>query len=414
MGSLPIMRAGLRNLAFINNERMRILKIMLAPDLGCFETAYGQVEPSTGQSSRFTEWNRLSESIQSIAVRKDVDLALFPGDFFTTTRPLAAQVLAVTDLFETLEEMGVRVVGFRGNHDDLGATQPSPCSLLSKIGKALGYESWAVDGSDVVKMPSVNIAVLPYFKVPEANGNPKTIAAAVIEIARLLKEKCDPAVPCILSGHWSIEGAVASSLQVLGISEPVLPIGELLSLGYDAYLFGHIHRPQILHTKPFVGYAGALQRRDFGEEKDPRGCYIVEMETGNIEWVDLPAQEFLTLEYPDIEALRNVFSDAAQASGKIVRVKYRAGEGEIGAIDHGEIIKALEEAGATNVTGVLPEIIRSSRVRAEIGESTEPIDALNKWLDTKNLGERLRLAVVAEAEVLLEEIQTIEVGGAAA
>jgi exonuclease SbcD len=392
---------------------MRILKIMLAPDPHCFETAYGQVEPSTGQSSRFTEWCCLSESIQSIAVRKDVDLAIFPGDFFINARPLAAQVLAVTDLFKNLEEIGVRVVGYQGNHDDLGSIQTGPCSLVAEIGNALGYENWAVDGSDVVKMPSVNIAVLPYFKVPEANGNPKTIAAAVIEIARSLKEKCDPAVPCILSGHWSIEGAVASSLQVMGVNEPVLPIGELLSLGYDAYLFGHIHRPQILHTKPFVGYAGALQRRDFGEERDPRGCYIIDMETGDVEWVDLPAQEFLTLEYPNIETLRNVFSDADQASGKIVRVKYRTNEGNVGAIDHGEIIKALEEAGATNVTGVLPEIIRSNRVRAEIGESTEPIDALNKWLDTKDLGERLRLAVEAEAGLLLEGIQTIEVGGAA-
>jgi exonuclease SbcD len=387
------------------------MKVMLAPDLHCFEIAYGQAE-STGQNSRFTEWNRLSVALQDVAMEKKVDAVIFPGDFFVNARPLPKQVLAIARLFTNLEEEGIRVVGYQGNHDDLGAKQVSPCSLVSEIGHALGYANWAVDGPGVVKSAGIDIAVLPFFKVSEANGDPKVIAKAITNIARDLKNECNPLVPNILTGHWSIEGAVASSLQVLGSNEPIIPIDELLSLGYDAYLFGHIHKPQILCAKPFVGYSGSLQRRDFGEENDPRGCYIIDLGTGDHEWIDLPAQEFFTFRYPDVKAMSKIFDDAALAAGKIVRVVYKAQEGEVGSIDHGEIIKALEEAGAVNIKGVFPEIVRSDRVRAEITESTRPADALNKWLETKGLDEKLRLAVIAEADVLLVEIQAIETGGA--
>jgi exonuclease SbcD len=387
------------------------LKVMLAPDLHCFEAAYGQVESSTGQNSRFTEWKRLSEALEDVAKEKEVDVVIFPGDFFANARPLPTQVLAVSHLFTKLEEAGIRVVGYQGNHDNLGAKQISPCCLVSEIGQALGYANWAVDGSRVVEAAGINIATLPYLKISEANGDPKVIAINLTEMARALKKECDASAPNILTGHWSIEGAISSSEQVMGGNEPVIPIDELLALGYDAYLFGHIHKPQILNAKPFVGYSGALQRRDFGEERDSRGCYIMDLNAGDHEWVDLPAQEFITLEYPSVEALRKVFDDATLTAGKIARVKYRAQEGEIGNIDHGEIIKALEDAGAINIKGVFPEIVRSDRVRAEITEGTKPISALNKWLDTKGLNESLRLTVVAKAETLLDELQTIEAGG---
>ncbi len=388
------------------------MKVMLAPDIHCFEPAYGQVEPSTGQNTRLSEWNTMAFALHDVAVRKEVDIVIFPGDFFVNARPLPVQILAVTSLFTNLEEAGIKVVAYQGNHDDLGSRQISPCGLVSEIGLALGHENWAVNGPSVVEVLGIRIAVLPFMKVPDTHGNPKAIADALLKMVGDLRSKCGS--PCILTGHWSIEGALASSEQIMGGNEPIIPFQGLLDLKYDAYMFGHIHKPQKLNTLPFVGYSGALQRRDFGEERDPRGCYIIDLKTGYDEWVDIPAQEFLTLKYPNVEALCRVFDDASQAAGKIVRVKYRAHEGEVGSIDHGEIIKSLESAGAILVKGVFPEIIRSDRVRAEITEGTKPIEALNKWLETRGLDEKLTNKVAAEADKLLDQIQAIEIGGAAA
>jgi exonuclease SbcD len=361
--------------------------------------------------------------------QRRIDVTVFPGDFFTNARPAPRQVLAVARLFHAFETVGIRVIGFPGNHDCPGAGQPGPCDLVA----AMGDPWWSISEPTVVAIAGAGayFAILPYCKPAALNADASDptdaavkLSQALLDIARGLRAQCELDLPKVLCGHWTIGGSVTSSNQVLGGTEPQLPLGELLGMGWDAVLFGHIHKPQMLYEKPFVGYAGALQRCDFGEERDPRGFWIVDLDDGSHEWVDLPAREFLTIgkdltnagqeeidhfidwDIAGVDRKGDDYLLLPDAAGKIVRVKYTATEEAAGMIDHGRILQAVQNAVPEYFAGIFPDIIRSDRSReASVTETTSPLEALGKWLVQRDIGADLQAKVIAEATELIKEAQ---------
>jgi exonuclease SbcD len=389
------------------------MRILLAPDLHCHQTNYGRMLPH-GEHSRLVEWRVTAEAMLDAAVKAGVTHAVFPGDFFVTARPSPRQVLEVGALFRDFELMDIKVIGFPGNHDLPGIGQAGPCDLVA----AMRERCWAINTPSVIEVDGISFAVLPSVKPATINAEAtdptdaaEKLSSALLDIARGLRAQCYEGLPKVLCGHWTIGGSITSSNQVLGGTEPQLPLGELLGMGWDAVLFGHIHKPQVLHRKPFVGYAGALQRCDFGEEKDPRGCWIIDLDAGTHEWIDLPARDFKTCEIYEDELPRIIEKpeEIAAFSGiedAIVRVKYQATEEQAKQVDGGAIIKALQNAGAHHVAGIFPEIIKSERTRETgITESTSPLQALETWLKGQDMGAHLKGLVLSTAEELLEEVR---------
>lgn len=74
--------------------------------------------------------------------------------------------------------------------------------------------------------------------------------------------------------HASVDGS--------GEHEPYSPcrLEDLVGLGFDAWLLGHIHKRQILRQQaPFVAYPGNLQGRSFKpSEQGPKGALLVEVD----------------------------------------------------------------------------------------------------------------------------------------
>jgi exonuclease SbcC/exonuclease SbcD len=284
----------------------------------------------------------------------------------------------------------------------------------------MGLASWSLSIPQVYKVDELHIAVLPAVKPAAINAEAsdpteaaQNLSQKLLDIARSLRTQCK-AKYNVLIGHWTISGAVASSGQTLyGGTEPVLPLSEVLAMEWDAVLFGHIHKPQVLNERPFVGYAGALQRVDFGEEKDPRGCWIVDLEAGTHEWVDLPALRFWTVNLEDdqdvqawLDGLIGTGDDFEAAKNAIVRVKYRCSEELAKKVDHQAFIKRLEQENPHLIAGVFPEIIRSERGReTSLNETTKPLEALEKWLALRgDLSEEFKARVTAVAEFMLKEV----------
>lgn len=389
------------------------MRILLAPDLHCYQTNYGRMLPS-GEHSRLVEWRVTAEAMLDAAVKAGVTHAVFPGDFFVTARPSPRQVLEVGALFRDFELMDIKVIGFPGNHDLPGIGQAGPCDLVA----AMGERCWAINTPSVIEVDGISFAVLPSVKPATLNAEAadptdaaEKLSSALLDIARGLRAQCYEGLPKVLCGHWTIGGSVTSTNQVLGGTEPQLPLGELLGMGFDAYLFGHIHKPQCLHKRPFVGYSGALQRCDFGEENDYRVCYVIDLNAGSHEWVELPAREFKTCEILEDELPRIIEKpeEIAAFSGiedAIVRVKYRATEEQAKQVDGGAIVKALQDADAHYIAGIFPEIIKSERTRETgITESTSPLQALETWLKGQNMGAHLKGLVLSTAGELLEEVR---------
>lgn len=400
------------------------MKILLAPDLHCYYNNYGKVLPN-GKHSRFEDWESTAAWLLQHAVDNDIDVAVFPGDFFKNSRPDPEQVLSVAELLNTFATYGIEVIGCPGNHDLLGAGKTGPVDLVKSLCDDMYVGITNVPDVFRCCHDTVNIAVLPNIKpagLIDAVADPAEMAMLIsqklVDIARSLIVQCHeigPGCKNVLIGHWTISGSVASSGQLLyGSTEPVIPLNELLAMEWDAVLFGHIHKAQVLNEKPFVGYAGALERVDFGEEDDPRGCYIIDLDSGSYEWIDLPARKFCTISADikssdDIAALYEDLSLSLahnKATNKIVRVKYKVAEELAPMVDHSEIMRLLQTAAPAYIAGIFPEIEMTDRSReTSVTEDTGPIDALRKWLDAKDIhGEIIRGQIIGLAMDLITEV----------
>lgn len=400
------------------------LRILQIGDLHCFPPAYSRPEGADGAPSRLREWQRCADQVIRIAHETRPDLIVAPGDYFVNARPSATQVLAVASFLQDLDEVAP-VVGCAGNHDLAGAGWPGPVAIIGSMTPRRGEPGascWGAESVRIVDNPRflrAAVAVLPAAKptgLLEANADPAAVAQLVstklVEIARSLRARCNERYN-ILIGHWTIAGSVTSSGQVMvGGTEPAIPLAELQAQGWDAVLFGHCHKPQVLAEKPFIGYAGALLRGDFGEEHDERGVYLIDLDAGTHEFIPVAARRFLTidLDAADIAWMATGGSaDAPLANAPIddtvVRVRYRTTAEIAKRIDHGNIIRALEAAGPHVIAGIYPEIERSDRARAEISETTGPAEALGKWLDLRtDVSPGLRLLVTAAADQVLREV----------
>ena len=73
-------------------------------------------------------------------------------------------------------------------------------------------------------------------------------------------------------------------------------------------------------------------------------------------------------------------------AGAVVRVRYRASEEQHRRVDHGALMRLLEDAGAHKVYGGIQWLpVRASRARvAGVDESLAPLAALDLWLGAQN------------------------------
>jgi exonuclease SbcD len=386
------------------------MKILAIPDLHCFYDNYSRTLED-GTPSRLADFRLTAGALVELAVAENVALAVAPGDYFVNPRPPRA-IIEVARLFSRLEDAGVPAIGCGGNHDAPGPGQPGPVDLIATLGRG----AWGITTPQVVTVAGLQVAVLPWAKPSafvegaesQADANQQTVEA-LLAIARSLAGQLDHTRPAILIGHWAVAGCQTSSGQMLFGEEPTLPLAELQALPFQAVIMGHIHKPQIMDASPGqppVIHTGALTRRDFGEENDPRGAYIVDLDTREVTWHHLPTRYFLTLDLEVGDDIEDILH-GQPTGGAIVRARYRATQEESKQFDHAKIIQALYDAGAYHVAGVFPEIDRGERSReASITESTGPIDALKKWLGLRSdISEDLRARAIAEAAALLEEVQ---------
>jgi DNA repair exonuclease SbcCD nuclease subunit len=400
------------------------LRILQIGDLHCFPPAYSRPEGADGAPSRLREWQRCVDHVIRIARETKPDLIVCPGDYFVNARPSATQVLQVAQFIQDLDEVAP-VIGCAGNHDLAAPGWPGPVAIIGSMTPRraeAGASCWGAESVRIVDNPRflrAAVAVLPSVKptgLLEQSADPaaltQLVSAKLVEIARSLRARCNERHN-ILIGHWTIAGSVTSSGQVMvGGTEPALPLAELQAQGWDAVCFGHIHKPQVLSDKPFIGCAGALLRGDFGEEHDERGCYLIDLAAGTYEFIPVPARRFVTidLDVADIAWMASGGAADAPLAGApiddaIVRVRYRTTAEIAKRIDHGNLIRALEAAGPHVIAGIYPEIERSDRARAEISETTGPDEALAKWLDLRaDVSAGLREIVLAAARQVLREV----------
>lgn len=367
--------------------------------------AFGDLHLGAGAALGREPGDRLQDQsdvlvrILALALEREVEAILVAGDVFEGPLVTPEQLQVFADFVETCWRHDIEIVAITGNgkHD---------AAMRTTHGMAIFDH---IDGIDVSSRPGaiavgdVMVARLPWVSparlVASTDGDVDRdrvnarAAELLVQVAAGLTDPQD-ARPTVLMLHGSISGAsLPTGISTGDLREPVLPLEELLDLGFAAIVASHIHVPQwagvgigpsegiwsaptsILTPESFALYTGSPLPLSFGEASVPHGVWILDFE----------AREYARAEFVPIESRPLVQIDVADpaswdgVAGAIVKARVAGTRTELRNLDLAAIRGDLLDLGAHTVK-IETETIREDRARvAGVTEDLEPLDAFDAW-----------------------------------
>jgi len=386
------------------------MKIVHFADLHLGVESYGHVDAETGLSSRFLDFLDSFDRLVDYAIEKKADLVLFCGDAYKSRDPSQTQQREFARRIKKLAGCGIPVFLLVGNHDLPNA---SGRATTTEIFDTLAIENVFVAGHPRlfrIATPSgvIQVVALPWLKRSNVIGKEEAskldfaqinqkIQEILGEVINKLSSELDPALPAVLAAHVWVQGARVGSEDAMSIGqEHMLLVSAVNKPCFDYVALGHIHRHQVLNENPPVVYSGSLERLDFGDEDDEKGCYIVEIEhTAQKRWTrfefcGVSGRRFLRISIdiapedvsPTDTILKTLEASHDELCGNIVRLEINLPQECEGRVDETLIRQAACEA---HYFSIVKNVKRSSRPR--LGESSvealSPTQTLQAYIELK-------------------------------
>jgi exonuclease SbcD len=390
---------------------------------------HGRIDPVSGLHTRLIDYlERLDEAID-LGLAAGADAVLIAGDVYKSRTPNPTHQREFAKRINRLRRADLPVVILTGNHD-----------ISPTAGRAHSieiFETLMVDGVTIADRPRLHLIetragplqliALPWITRHALLTKEELRLASFLEIEAMLllrvenflrstAEQLDPDMPAVLTIHGSIDGATTGAeRQIMLGKDLVLPRSLVALPGIDYVAMGHIHKHQALGEHPPIVYPGSIERVDFGEEHEDKGCVLVEIEKGNTRWrfQRLAARPFVTVEVdvrgsPEPQARVAVAIEKHDLRNAVVRVKVETRAEQAPLLRTDEIQRQLEEAGAFSIAAIAIEVERTGRSRLgesgqELLEGLTPRRALELYLQSKQTPEDRLAALLAAAEELFAE-----------
>ena len=189
---------------------------------------------------------------------------------------------------------------------------------------------------------------------------------------------------------------------------------------FDYIALGHIHKQQVLSEKPLVVYAGSLERLDFGEEKDDKGFYIIDINTDsktgdrNVSYSfnQLDGRRFLTISIeidnsdplPMATILNSIEKNKLKVKDAIVRLQINLTAETESLLSDSEINNALKDAHYFTVTKNIDRAVRL-RLGSHKAEEITPARALEEYLKQQDFSNKYSKKLLEHGSSLLQEVQ---------
>lgn len=407
------------------------MKILHLADLHLGVENYGRLDPTTGLHSRLLDYlERLDAAIQ-LGLEAGVALVLIAGDIYKNRSPNPTHQREFARRINRLRSAGVPVFILTGNHD----ISPAAGRAHSvEIFDALGIEGVTIADRPRLHTLRTPAGPLQIIAVPwvtrhtlltrdEARG--ASFAELDYELRRRIEQfiiakaaELNPDIPALIAFHGSLDGAELGAERAMTLGQDlVLPRSVMAQPGVAYVALGHIHKHQALSHDPPMVYPGSLDRVDFGERDEPKGCVLVTFADGRATWTfhDLGARPFISIE-KDVRAssdpvgqVRALISrhDLRQA---VVRVELIAERSQTATLREEAIRAMLEEAGAFVIAAIIIQVPREGRRRIagaelDLNEGLTPRRALELYLKTKQpplAPERIAALLAAADEIIAE------------
>ena len=406
------------------NEMVRILHLA---DLHIGVENYGRIDPTSGLHTRLQDYlARLDDTIEMVTNER-VDLVLIAGDIYKNRTPNPTHQREFARRIGKLRTLGVPIFILVGNHD-----------VAPAVGRAHSVEIFntlAVEGMTIADRPKlhiletragpVQIIALPWVTRHHLLTREDMRMASFSEIEALMRQRIerfisdtvkglDPTIPTMLTLHGTVDGALPGAERGMTLGKDlVLPRSILALPEIDYVAMGHIPRPQSFGEHPPMVYAGSIERVDFGELGEEKGCVLVDLAKGATRWrfCVLPTRPFVRIAV-DVRGSSDPQERIVTAIQRhdvreaVVRVEVQATREQATLLQELPIRDRLVEAGAFVVAAVVFEVQQETRSRfaeAEqevMGGMTVP-RALELYLKAKNYApERIATLLTAADELL--------------
>lgn len=388
---------------------------------------YGKIDPETGMNQRVLDFVSRLKEIVDYAIEHEADAVIFAGDAFKTRDPNPTYQRAFARQIVRLSKANIPTVMLVGNHDiplmeqrassiDIFATLDVPNIIVARTEKLHRIQT---------KRGVLQVATVPWpqrsrlmqqdeFRGRSIESLDEEMEKALADQIKILAEEADPALPAILTGHFTISGAAFGSERsvMLGRDLPV-KLSSLSLEAWDYVAMGHIHKHQDANKEryPSVVYSGSLERIDFGEENEAKGFCWVEAVCGSTTWRFQPMQvrRFVSIfadatndgETPTDAVIRAI--ERHDVTDAIVRVRVKLLQSQEPMLRLREVEHALSEAYL--VAGIARDIQRDtrSRIGLESPEMLTPEQLLNAYLISKGRPRDEIDTLMKTAKGLMEE-----------
>lgn len=394
---------------------------------------YGRFDPQTGLPSRLVDFRDALNAAIDLALDAGVEIALFAGDAYKTRDPNQTHQREFAQCLARLTEKGIPVVLLAGNHD-----------IPNTKGRANAIEIFGALAGDRVRvfdtpgMAVVNttqgtpmqIAAMPYLIKSLVLAREEYKDKGVQETTQLIVDKytaginalaaqCDPELPTVLMGHFSVANAKLSAGQVGYLTnEPEVPLSVLTQTPFDYVALGHIHRYQDLNKgqHPPVVYCGSVERIDFGERAEEKGFALVELLKGDslVRHITIPTRPFVELEVDATgegeQPTEKVLAAIAKQSIKnaVVKLSYKVKSEQKPYVREADIRAALNPAFM--IVSCHQQVQSDTdAVRSKLlTEALDPLQALATYCDTRDTLRDRKDVLVAAATPLLRQLEQEE------
>ncbi len=344
-----------------------MIKLLHLADLHIGVENYGRMDAQTGMHSRLRDFLDRLDEVVSLALAEGVHLVVIAGDIYKNRLPNPTQQREFARRVLRLRDAGIAVFIITGNHD-----------ISPSVGRAHSVEIFAaleLPGITVVHRPSshrlstragdVQLIALPWVTRHGLFRDDELRDLSTLDIERMLRQRVDDfleqsfdaldaTTPAVLVLHATLDGArVGAQGSLTPGNDFVLSRGVVADPRLDYVAMGHIHRHQSLGDKPPLVYAGSIERIDFGERSEDKGCVLVELERGNTRWQfrRLNARPFVLLTVDvrgqsDPRACVQAVVAQHDLTNAVVRLEVTADREQVATLRDDDVRPLLEEAGA--------------------------------------------------------------------
>ena len=413
---------------------MPTIRLMHFADVHFGVENYGRFDPETGLHSRLADFRDALNAAIDLALASGIELAVFAGDAYKTRDPSQTHQREFAACLSRLTRAGIPVAMLAGNHDIPNTKgRANAIEIFGALGGAdrlRVFDTPSVAVMETARGNKVQIAAMPYlikslvlsrdeYKDKGIQETTQLIVDKYTAGLAMLAERCDPELPTVLMGHFSVTNAKLSANQVGYLTnEPEVPLSSLAREPFDYVALGHIHRFQDLNKgqHPPVVYSGSVERIDFGERSEEKGFALVDLAKGNTQWkhVSVPTRPFIEI-FCDVTDAGEAPTEPVLAAikrqpitGAIIKGAYKIRSEQIPHLREQEIRHALD--AAFMIVSFPRDTVRDdSAARSRLlNESLDPLEALAVYCESRDTLRPRKAVLHAYAEPLLRQLEEEE------